>query len=124
MRFFSLTVLLTLYLILPVLAQGDARTGEKIYQKCRSCHELDHLTNKMGPHLKDLLGRTVGSVAGFQYSDALIQAKQDGLIWDAKSLKQFLTSPKTMFPGTKMRFWGLWENQIDDLTAYLQDKDS
>lgn len=103
-------------------AQGDAKAGEKIYLKCRSCHVLDQPTNKMGPHLLELLGRKAAAVEGFEYSDAMKQAGENGLIWNETTLKEFLTSPKTMIPGTSMRFWGLWENQIDDLNAYLREK--
>lgn len=104
------------------LAQGDAKAGEKIYLKCRSCHALDQPTNKMGPHLMGLFGRKAGGVEGFQYSDAMKQAGENGLIWNEDTLKEFLTSPKAMIPGTSMRFWGLWENQIDDLNTYLKEK--
>lgn len=102
--------------------KGDAEAGAKIYLKCRSCHVVDQATNKMGPHLLDILGRTAGSVEGFQYSEAMKQAGKNGLIWNENTLKEFLTSPKTMIPGTSMRFWGLWENQINDLNAYLKEK--
>lgn len=104
------------------LAQGDAKTGEKIYLKCRSCHVLDQPTNKMGPHLMGLFGRKAGTVEGFQYSEAMKQAGENGLIWNEETLKKFLASPKAMIPGTSMRFWGLWENQIDDLNVYLKEK--
>lgn len=103
-------------------AQGDARVGEKIYLKCRSCHVLDQPTNKMGPYLTGLFGRKAGTVEGFQYSEAMKQAGENGLIWNEDTLKEFLTSPKAMIPGTSMRFWGLWENQIDDLNVYLKEK--
>ena len=119
---FMLTLSLTSQMLVPAQAEGDAVAGAKIYLKCRSCHVLDHPTNKMGPHLMQLLGRKAGSVEGFQYSSAMTEAGKTGLIWDEKNLKAFLTSPKTMIPGTSMRFWGLWEGQIDDLTAYLREQ--
>ncbi len=101
--------------------QGDAVAGAKIFLKCRSCHVLDQPTHKMGPHLVQIFGRKAGSAEGFRYSDAMNQAGENGLIWDENSLKEFLTSPKAMIPGTSMRFWGLWEGQIDDLMAYLKE---
>lgn len=101
------------------LAEGDIRNGEKIYQKCRFCHILNQPANRMGPHLMQLQGRKAGTIEGFQYSAAMKQAGDNGLIWNDATLKEFLTAPKTMIPGTTMRFWGLWEGQIDDLLAYL-----
>ncbi|MCF7645123.1 cytochrome c family protein [Bacillus subtilis] len=118
----------TSFLILSLLAsvtaqaEADVKNGEKIYKKCYFCHTLDQPTNRMGPHLMDLQGRKAGSVEGFRYSEAMKQAGENGLIWNDATLKEFLTSPKTMMPGTSMRFWGLWESQIDDLFAYLKSR--
>ncbi|WOC14773.1 hypothetical protein MP213Fo_02170 [Pseudochrobactrum sp. MP213Fo] len=121
-------VLFSAFMLIATLAQaqisntGNAKAGEKIYLKCRSCHVLDQPTNKMGPHLMNLMGRKAGNIEGFEYSAAMKAAGEDGLTWDEDSLKTFLSSPKTMIPNTSMRFWGLWENQIDDLLAYLREK--
>ena len=118
------TSILVLSLLAPVAvqAEADVKNGEKIYKKCYFCHTLDHPTNRMGPHLVDLQGRKAGTIEGFRYSEAMRQAGENGLIWNDATLKEFLTSPKTMMPGTSMRFWGLWESQIDDLLAYIKSK--
>lgn len=115
------TSLIALIMLAPVAvhAEADVKNGEKIYKKCYFCHTLNQPTNRMGPHLMELQGRKAGSVEGFLYSDAMKQAGDNGLIWDDKTLKEFLLSPKTMIPGTSMRFWGLFEGQVDDLLAYL-----
>jgi cytochrome c len=43
------------------------------------------------------------------------------MIWDEKTLAEFLYSPKAVVPGTSMRFFGLWrESEIDDVLAYLK----
>ncbi len=120
LRLFKIS-LLVCCLSVPAAAQaeGDIKNGEKIYQKCRFCHILNQPINRMGPHLMQLQGRKAGSVEGFRYSAGMQQAGENGLIWNDATLKEFLTSPKTMIPDTTMRFWGLWEGQIDDLLAYL-----
>lgn len=105
-------------------SKGDAENGAKIYLKCRSCHVLESRTNKMGPHLLEILGRKAGTVEDFEYSDAMLEARDNGLTWDESNLKKYLTSPKTMIPATSMRFFGLWESQIDDLLAYLKTSNS
>jgi cytochrome c len=69
-----------------------------------------------------LQGRKAGTIEGFRYSEAMRQAGENGLIWNDATLKEFLASPKTMMPGTSMRFWGLWESQIEDLLAYIKSK--
>lgn len=54
----------------------------------------------MGPNLHGLFGRKAGTVAGFKtYSPAL---KASGIVWDAKSLDQYLAAPTTKVPGTRM----------------------
>jgi cytochrome c len=46
--------------------------------------------------------------------------KKSGIVWSDKTLKAFIASPGKVVPGTKMRFWGLGnEQQIEDLLAYL-----
>lgn len=53
----------------------------------------------MGPNLNKLFGRKAGSVAGFNYSPAL---KESGIVWDAKTLDQYLAAPTATVPGTRM----------------------
>ncbi len=53
----------------------------------------------MGPNLNKLFGRKAGSAPGFNYSPAL---KASGIVWDAKTLDQYLAAPTTKVPGTRM----------------------
>lgn len=75
----------------------------------------------MGPHLMGVVGRPVGSVADYKYSQAMKDAGSGGMVWTEDKLREFLSSPKKTVPGTSMRFFGLWsESGIDDLIAYLK----
>ncbi|MGF9566408.1 cytochrome c family protein [Neorhizobium sp. JUb45] len=104
----------------PASAQ-DAEHGRQVYRVCLPCHVPDAYTNKLGPSLKGVFGRTAGSVAGFRYSQAMRDAGAGGLFWDEKNLSEFLSSPKGKVPGTSMRFWGFWsQSEIDDVIAYLK----
>lgn len=97
---------------------GDAKAGEKVFRKCKSCHYVDQEKNKTGPHLVNIIGRAAGSVDGFKYSNAM---KDSGLTWDEATLAEFLKKPKTYIKGTKMAFSGLRKDkEIDDLIAYLK----
>ncbi|MDP9835770.1 cytochrome c [Neorhizobium huautlense] len=116
--------LLLLLALMPInsaaLAQ-DAAHGRQVYRVCLPCHVPNAETNKLGPHLKGVFGRTAGSVAGFRYSQAMRDAGATGLVWDEKALSEFLSSPKGKVPGTSMRFWGFWsQSDIDDVIAYLK----
>jgi cytochrome c len=53
------------------MAQGDAAKGQNVFKRCQVCHVHDTKTNKVGPHLGDVVGRKAGSVEGFKYSDAM-----------------------------------------------------
>ena len=87
------------------LAKADAAAGEKSAKVCAACHTFDKGgANRVGPNLHGVVGRARGSEAGFSYSDAM---KAKGESWDAASLNEFLWSPKSFVPGTKMTFAGI-----------------
>lgn len=89
----------------PVFAAGDAEKGAKVWKKCRACHTVgEDAKNKVGPNLNDLLGRQIGSVEDFKYSDEMSTADS---AWSEEALDSFLAKPKEMFPKTRMSFRGL-----------------
>ncbi|WP_298496284.1 cytochrome c family protein [uncultured Maritimibacter sp.] len=100
-----------------VFATADAGAGERVYNKCQSCHKLDG-SNGTGPHLDGVVGRAVASVEGFGYSDAMAAHGGD---WTPEALDAFLENPRGNTPGTKMTFSGL--KDVEDranLIAFLQ----
>jgi len=103
---------------------GDAAAGQTIFnQKCKVCHQIgEGAKNFVGPELNGLIGRKTGSVPDYNYSDA---NKDSGITWDEAKLKDYLASPKTVIPGTKMIFAGLpKETDRDNLVAYLAQFDA
>ena len=111
-----------LALSMPALADGDADKGERVFKKCKACHDVgEGAKNKVGPELNDVMGRTAGTVADFGYSDAMVEAGAGGLVWDEESLEEYLKKPKDFIPGNKMSFAGLRkDDEIADLIAYLK----
>ena len=100
-----------------LLASADVVRGAKVFSKCKACHKLEDGKNGTGPHLFNVVDRTVGAVDGFAYSGALTGL---GGNWDNAALDGFLANPKKYAPGTKMSFAGL--KKIQDranLIAYL-----
>ena len=106
----------------PASAQ-DAAAGEKIFLKCKACHQIGETAkNAVGPVLNGVVGRHSGSIEGYNYSEA---NKNSGLTWDEATLKEYLKNPKAKVPGTKMIFPGLPnEADIDNVIAYLKQFDA
>ena len=116
--------ILTLALLLlgaSAAAAQDIEAGKAVFRKCLPCHAADATTNKVGPHLGDLMGRTAGTVEGYRYSKAMADAGKGGLVWDEATLAEYLVSPKAKIPGTSMAFAGLKKpKDIADIIAYLK----
>ncbi|MGQ2906154.1 MAG: c-type cytochrome [Neoaquamicrobium sediminum] len=98
----------------------DIERGKAAFRKCAACHAVDTTTNKVGPHLGDIMGRTAGTVEGFNFSPAMKKAGKDGLVWDETSLAEYLAAPKTKVPGTRMAFAGIRnDDELANLVTYL-----
>ena len=101
-------------------AAGDAERGRELYFQCAACHAFK--ANLVGPKHCGLFGRPAGSLPDFAYSDAM---KSLGVVWDAKTLDQFLASPLTYVEGTTMGSVGVPdERDRSDLIAYLRQASS
>ncbi len=98
---------------------GDPAAGEKVFQKCKVCHQIgDNAKNMVGPVLTGVVGRKAGTYPGYSYSDA---NKNSGITWDEATLDTYLTNPKAKVPGTKMIFPGLPdEKDRKNVIAYLK----
>ncbi|MCB1834742.1 MAG: cytochrome c family protein [Geminicoccaceae bacterium] len=99
-------------------AAGDAAKGEKVFRKCKACHDAENEKNKVGPHLVGIIGRPAGTVDGFKYSDAMANS---GITWDAATIDAYIAEPKTYVEGNRMAFPGLKkEEDRADVIAYLE----
>jgi cytochrome c len=105
----------------PAHAEGDAAKGEKVFAKCKACHEVDKGVNKVGPTLKGIVGRKAASVADYKYSEAMLAKGTEGVVWDEATLTAYLPDPKAYVPKTKMAFAGLKKpEEVADIIAYLK----
>ena len=91
----------------PAQAAGDAAAGEKVFNQCKACHEVEKGVNKVGPTLKGVVGRKAASVEGYKYSAAMTAKGAEGVVWDEATLDKYLTNPRAAVPGTKMSFAGI-----------------
>lgn len=102
-----------------LLPTGDPKAGQGVYSRCFACHALAY--NRTGPKHCGLLGRRAGSVAGFEYSDAM---KRANWVWDRKTLDHFLADPLKTVPGTTMGYAGVKDKKARaDLIAYIEQAD-
>jgi cytochrome c len=100
-------------------AAQDAAAGEKVFAKCKICHQIgEGAKNLVGPALNGVVGRKAGTYPDYHYSDA---NKNSGITWDEATLKEYLRDPKAKVPGTKMVFPGLKSDEdIANVIAYLK----
>jgi cytochrome c len=103
-------------------AQGDAAKGEKVFAKCKACHQVgEGAKNGVGPIQNQLIGRKAGTVPDYKYSQALLDAAAKGLVWDEANLDKYLADPRGFMPGNKMAFVGLKKpEERADVIAYLK----
>jgi cytochrome c len=97
--------------------EGDPARGKETFEKrCTGCHALT--TDREGPHLQGVFGRTSGTVPGFSYSDAL---KNAHIVWDETSLEKWLTDPDVLVPGNNMEFHVPKPQERADLVQFLKE---
>lgn len=99
-------------------ADGNAEAGAADFKKtCAACHTAEAGKNKIGPSLFGVVGRTSGTVPGFNYSDAM---KKAALAWTPENLDKYLADPRAIVPGNKMTYPGVKKpDERQDVIAYL-----
>jgi cytochrome c len=100
-------------------AEGNSTRGQRVFNACAACHSLQLDQNMTGPSLAGLWNRKAGSVASFsRYSPAL---KSANIVWNDKTLDDWVTDPQHLVPGNQMTFPGIKDaGQRADLLAFLK----
>ena len=106
-----------------VYPTGDAAAGAKVFKKCKSCHIVGAgAKNRVGPHLNNIIGRSVGTVDGFKYSKGLKAFAAENPIWTESLLDAYLLNPRSVIKGGRMAFAGLRkEKDRHNVIAYLKE---
>jgi cytochrome c len=100
-------------------ADGNAARGQRVFGACAACHSLQPDQNMTGPSLAGLWGRKAGTSPSFdRYSPAL---KSANLIWNDKTLDEWIEDPQHLVPDNQMTFAGIKDGrQRADLLAFLK----
>ncbi|WP_422071700.1 c-type cytochrome [Tranquillimonas rosea] len=114
---------------------GDASAGEQLFNQCQTCHVVvDDEGNtiagrnaRTGPNLYGVIGRQAGTVEDFRYGDAMVEAGEQGLVWDAETFVQYVQDPTGFLreylddsrARGKMSFRVRSEEDAQNLYAYL-----
>ena len=103
------------------LADGDAVLGQQAYsERCATCHAVGDDPEKNGPTLNNLIGRHAAAIEGFNYSPAMLEAAQAGVIWDIETLTKFIAKPRSVVNGSSMAFTGYRDPaDVANVIAYL-----
>lgn len=99
-------------------ATGDPEAGAQAFLVCSACHSVaPDGAALIGPNLYGVVGREVGSVAGFDYSPEL---KAVGGTWTPERIDHFLADPNAFAPDTRMGLAGIADPvERANLVAYL-----
>lgn len=89
-------------------AEGDPERGEVLYRPCAACHMIgEGAIHRIGPHLNGVVGRGIGAVEGYDFSDIFMEAAARGETWTELALDGFIANPDGYLPGTSMVFRGI-----------------
>ena len=112
-----LVMLAAAFAVVVMTAHTETSDGKSLFEKrCSGCHSLDH--DKEGPRLGGAYGRAAGSVASFNYSDAL---NRSHITWDADTLDKWLAGPDKFVPESDMAFHVESATERSAIIAYLKE---
>ena len=80
---------------------GDPAAGKRAFSQCQACHvvvdgggnTLAGRRSRTGPNLFGMIGMQAGTVEGFRYSTELVEAGEQGLIWDEETFVAYSLDP-------------------------------
>ncbi len=105
----------------PTAPANVDKGADSFDSNCAECHSLANpVRNKKGPGLFGIVGRPAAKVPGFSYSDAL---SASGISWTPDKLDAYVTRPKGLVPGGKMKFDGIDDAaERKDLIEFLSTR--
>lgn len=93
--------------------------GRAEFIRCNACHSVEAgSSSEFGPHLNQLLGRQLGGLEDYLYTETV---KQLDLLWTEEVLDAWLTKPQQLVPEMCLPFTGMASAEARQaLIAYLK----
>lgn len=140
-KLFATTMTLALAISPQAIAAGDPAKGEKLYNRCSSCHAIIKDGQVLvkggitGPNLYGVVGRVAGTESDYlngserlpigMFTDDMIRAGQEGLVWTQENIATYSKNPivfiqeylddETARPNMSVKI----KKGADDIAAYL-----
>ncbi|WP_109313714.1 cytochrome c family protein [Ruegeria sp. AU67] len=140
-KLFAPTMILALTVSFQAIAAGDPAKGEKLYNRCSSCHAIIKDGQVLvkggitGPNLYGVVGRVAGTESDYlngserlpigMFTDDMIRAGQKGLVWTQENIATYSKNPiafiqeylddETARPNMSVKL----KKGADDIAAYL-----
>lgn len=92
-----------------------ARGADLFAARCSACHALDQ--PRVGPPLRNVVGRQAGTAHGYDYSAALAHSR---ITWTATALNGWLSDPQAYVKGSLMPVSVRDASTRRDIVAYLE----
>lgn len=134
-------LILTIALASHAAAAGDPAKGEKLYNRCSSCHAIIKDGEVLvkggitGPNLDGVVGRVAGAENDYRYgserlpvgmfTDDMIRAGEEGLVWTEENIAAYSQDPigfiqeylndETARPNMSVKL----KTGADDIAAYI-----
>jgi cytochrome c len=120
---------------LPAANAQDVAAGQEVFRKCRACHQVGPgAKNGVGPLQNGVVGRTAGTIEGYNYSELNKAAGANGLVWTEENIIAYLADPGAFLKkfltdkgkadlavgNTKMAFKLADETERRNVVAYLK----
>src|SRR5712691_3677301 len=106
-------------LVAPANAQtGNTNRGQRVFGACAACHSLEPARNMTGPSLAELWNRKAGALPSFHRYSAALQSS--GIVWNDKTLDEWLKDPQHLVPGNTMTFQGIGNDMLRVLQPFVQ----